>query len=63
MGKGVYHVFNRGINSARILSTPGGRDFFCSLLSEQKRHFKVEYPACYGEADVTEKRPEKNAII
>ena len=42
MGKGVYHVFNRGINSAWILSTAGERDFFCKLLYEQKKHFKIE---------------------
>jgi putative transposase len=42
MGKGVYHVFNRGINSAWILSTPEERDFFCKLLFDQKKHFKIE---------------------
>jgi len=42
MGKGVYHVFNRGINSAWILSTPEERNFFCKLLSDQKKLFKVE---------------------
>lgn len=42
MGKGVYHVLNRGINSAWILSTPEKRDFFCKLLFEQKKHFKIE---------------------
>ena len=42
MGKGVYHVFNRGINSAWILSRAEERDYFCRLLSEQKRHFKIE---------------------
>jgi putative transposase len=42
MGKGVYHVFNRGINDARILSSAKERDFFRNLLFEQKRHFKVE---------------------
>lgn len=42
MGKGVYHVFNRGINSAWILSTPEERDYFCKLLSDQRKYFKVE---------------------
>ena len=42
LGKGVYHVFNRGVNSAWILSRPGDRDFFCHLLSEQKKHFNME---------------------
>lgn len=42
MGRGVYHVFNRGINSAWILSGAGERDYFCRLLSEQKKHFNVE---------------------
>ncbi len=42
MGHGVYHVFNRGINSAWILSTPEEGDSFCRLLFEQKEHFKIE---------------------
>ena len=42
MGKGVYHVLNRGINSAWILSSPEERDYFCRLLFEQKKHFKIE---------------------
>jgi len=41
MGDGVYHVFNRGINSAWILSTAEDRDFFCKLIFEQKKNFKV----------------------
>jgi putative transposase len=42
MGEGVYHVFNRGINSAWILSSPEERDYFCRLLNEQRKHFKIE---------------------
>jgi len=42
MGRGVYHVFNCGINSAWILSNAEDRDCFCSLLSEQKKHFNVD---------------------
>jgi hypothetical protein len=38
--KGVYYVFNRGINSAWILSSAKERDFFCGLLFEQRRYFK-----------------------
>jgi putative transposase len=42
MGKGVYHVFNRGINSAWILSSPDDRDFFIGLLAGQKRLHKID---------------------
>ena len=42
MGKGVYHVFNRGINSSWIISGPEDRDYFCDLLVAQKKHFKIE---------------------
>ena len=42
MGKGFYHVLNRGINSAWILSSPEERDYFCKLLFEQRKNFKIE---------------------
>ena len=42
MGKGVYHVFNRGINSAWIFNDAEERDYFYQLLSGQKKLFQIE---------------------
>ena len=40
--KGVCHVYNRGINSAWILSSPEDREFFRQLLVDQRKNFKIE---------------------
>lgn len=41
MGRGVFHVFNRGLNNSWILSRQKDRNVFLALLDDHRADFKL----------------------